>query len=187
MSRGRPPKSRSPASDDTSVTPTIGHVTNQDQAREDGIALGDRGASVGRDAHGIISTGDHATNIQIRAETVLPPDALRPATDVEAPPGLRRLSDRAELFVGRHQELAALEERLAADRDPVVVLALHGLGGIGKSTLAARYAASSGLNPVWWITADTPANIEAGLASLTIALQPGLSTVLPQRILSNIG
>ena len=31
----------------------------------------------------------------------------------------------------------------------------------------------------WWITAGTPAGIDAGLAGLAVALQPALSGVLP--------
>jgi NB-ARC domain-containing protein len=63
----------------------------------------------------------------------------------------------------------------------VVVLAVHGLGGVGKSTLAARWAAihATGYVVTWWITAATPADIDAGLAGLAVALQPALSRVLP--------
>ena len=32
---------------------------------------------------------------------------------------------------------------------------------------------------MWWITADTPAAIEAGLAALAVAVQPALSRALP--------
>lgn len=38
-----------------------------------------------------------------------------------------------------------------------MVAAVSGLGGIGKSTFAARYARlhSGRFHPAWWITADT--------------------------------
>lgn len=54
---------------------------------------------------------------------------------------------------------------------------MHGLGGIGKSTLAARWArAHAGEHEAtWWITADTPAGLDAGLAGLAIALEPEAS------------
>ncbi|WP_273699974.1 tetratricopeptide repeat protein [Actinomadura graeca] len=83
------------------------------------------------------------------------------------------------LFVGRRDELDELEAALLAPGG-VVVAAVHGLGGIGKSTLAARYAAGRGgrWNPVWWITADAPQAVQAGLAALATALQPALGTVL---------
>ena len=63
----------------------------------------------------------------------------------------------------------------------VVVQAVHGLGGVGKSTLAARWAAAHAAEYVvtWWITAATPADIDAGLAALAVALQPALTGVLP--------
>ena len=59
--------------------------------------------------------------------------------------------------------------------------AVHGLGGIGKSTLAAHWAAAhaSDYTLTWWITAATPADIDTGLAALAAALQPALSGVLP--------
>jgi hypothetical protein len=121
---------------------------------------------------GIISTGDKAINTQ----TVRPAEALRPVTQVSAPPGLMNVPFHAQVFVGRSDELTDLETALA-EAGGVVVAAVHGLGGVGKSTLAARYAASCAetLNPVWWITADTTASVEAGLAALTVALQPELA------------
>jgi len=70
----------------------------------------------------------------------------------------------------------------------VVVAAVHGLGGIGKSTLAARYAIAQArtgrCHPVWWITADTPAAVQTGLASLAAALEPQLKTALPLEALA---
>ena len=81
--------------------------------------------------------------------------------------------------------MAALKAALASD-NKVVIAAVHGLGGIGKSTLAARYAtAQAGQhNPVWWITADTPAAIQAGLAALSTALQPELTQSVPLEVLA---
>ncbi|TDB76371.1 tetratricopeptide repeat protein, partial [Actinomadura sp. KC216] len=59
----------------------------------------------------------------------------------------------------------------------VVVQAVHGLGGVGKSTLAAYWARTHlrGHDVAWWITADTPAALEAGLHALAVALEPGLA------------
>ena len=56
----------------------------------------------------------------------------------------------------------------------VVVQAVHGLGGVGKSTLAAEWAAAHAADYTltWWITAAAPADIDAGLASLAVTLQP---------------
>jgi hypothetical protein len=81
-------------------------------------------------------------------------------------------------FVGRVDELelltdalTRLDERAAGG---VVVQAMHGLGGVGKSTLAAYWARAHAVDyeVVWWITADTPAGLDAGLADLAVALEP---------------
>ncbi|MCO5996232.1 tetratricopeptide repeat protein [Actinoallomurus rhizosphaericola] len=136
---------------------------------------------VGGDNEGIISTGPGATNIQ----AVLPAEALRPVDQVDAVPGLSNVPAGQHDFVGRSDELADLEEALAG-AGPVVVAAVHGLGGVGKSTLTARYAAAHAgrLNPVWWVTADTAASLQAGLAALTVGLQPELAAVLPLEALA---
>lgn len=84
-------------------------------------------------------------------------------------------------FVGRVAELGLLTEALTRTGERaaggVVIQAVHGLGGIGKSTLAARWArAHAGEHEAtWWITADTPAGLDAGLAGLAIALEPEAS------------
>ena len=87
---------------------------------------------------------------------------------------------RPDLFVGRDEVLAGLRAALTAESGMVVVT-VAGLGGIGKSTLAARYAATCPGDHalLWWITADAPATIEAGLAGLAVAVQPALSQALP--------
>ncbi|MGW6501348.1 helix-turn-helix domain-containing protein [Nonomuraea angiospora] len=82
-----------------------------------------------------------------------------------------------QVFVGRWQELAVLKEAVGA---------VHGLGGVGKSTLAARYAVAQAgaCNPVWWITADSSEAVRAGLAALMVALQPELTEALPLEALA---
>ncbi|MEU5869787.1 tetratricopeptide repeat protein [Nonomuraea sp. NPDC047529] len=137
-----------------------------------------------------------AARDQIINETVLPVEALRPVTEVAAPPRLVNLPRHTRTFVGRGDELAALEAALRGGGE-VVVAAVHGLGGVGKSTLAAHYAlaqataartagrdAARRLNPVWWITADSGPAVQAGLAALAVALQPELATALPLEALA---
>ncbi|WP_461063414.1 tetratricopeptide repeat protein [Streptomyces pseudoechinosporeus] len=125
-------------------------------------------------------------NIQTRAEhaTVLPPDAFVPMGELSAPEGLTKLPLHTPHFVGRGQALALLDTKLDGSGG-VVVQAVHGLGGIGKSTLAAHWAATraDSHHPIWWITADTPAALDAGLAELATALQPALAGVLPAEAL----
>ena len=140
----------------------------------------DESISAQGDISGIASTGDYVTNVQAKQATVLPAEVFRPVSEVAAPPGLMNLPVRPELFVGRDEAVADLRAALAAGSG-VVVVAVVGLGGVGKSTLAARYAATcpGDHSVVWWITADTPAAIDTGLAALAVAMQPALSRALP--------
>ncbi|MFE9574295.1 tetratricopeptide repeat protein [Streptomyces sp. NPDC006692] len=110
----------------------------------------------------------------------LPPAELQPAAQVDAPPGLDNLRSRRHLFVGRASELDLLDAALD-DQAGAVVQAVHGLGGIGKSTLAAHWAATRahGCAPVRWIEADSRAGVQQGLADLATALQPALASALP--------
>ncbi|WP_192810125.1 helix-turn-helix domain-containing protein [Actinomadura rudentiformis] len=89
-------------------------------------------------------------------------------------------------FVGRTEELAQLSRAwtaparrtgAAGTRAGVVVQAVHGLGGVGKSTLAAYWARTrlDEVGVAWWITADTTTGLEAGLAGLAVAVQPELA------------
>ncbi|WP_285788214.1 PQQ-binding-like beta-propeller repeat protein [Micromonospora sp. NBRC 101691] len=131
---------------------------------------------------GIASTGDHATNTQhvtvVSAEALVAPEA------VPAPAGLVNLPARLRHFVGRADALGWLDGA-AEDPAAVVVQAVHGPAGVGKSALVARWAADrrEDHRPVWWITADSPAALDAGLAALAVALQAGLGAVLPSRAL----
>ncbi|MHC5703512.1 tetratricopeptide repeat protein, partial [Streptomyces tirandamycinicus] len=131
---------------------------------------------------GSVLTGDGATAIQ------LPPEAFVPPAHVLAPPGLDNLPARPALFVGRARELERLDAALAS-QGQAVVQAVHGLGGIGKSTLAAHWAATRphGHTPLRWITADSPAAVQQGLADLATALQPALATALPDQALAEWG
>jgi len=148
---------------------------------------GGRSISADGDILGIASTGDNAVIVQYRAEqmTVLPAEAFALVADLAVPPGLANLPDRSAPFVGRSAGLARLD---AAQAGPggVTVQVVHGLGGIGKSSLAAHWAAAHADDYVltWWIISDTPASIDAGLAGLAMALQPALSGALREDVLS---
>ena len=106
---------------------------------------------------------------------VLYRETIRSAESLEAQPGLNTLPMRTDLFVGRAHELDRLDSALAAPGS-AVVLAVHGLGGIGKSTLVAHWAATRGYGyyPIRWIVAETTANIQQGLAELASDLEPAL-------------
>ncbi|GGP82258.1 tetratricopeptide repeat protein [Streptomyces melanogenes] len=136
---------------------------------------GDRSVAIGGNSHASILTGDNARVVN------LPPEALRPMAEVDAPDGLDNLPYRKDL-VGRAADLDALNQALTRPGQ-AVVQAVHGLGGVGKSALAIHWAATrgrqQGLAPTRWITADSPESLQQGLAGLATALQPGLSQVLP--------
>jgi len=139
--------------------------------REEPIAA----AVTGGDDCRIVPAGAGAT---IQHVTVSFPEA--PA-EIAAPANLTNIPRRGRVFVGREDELASMEHALAGSGSGrVVVTAARGLGGIGKSALAARYAASHAgrWNPAWWITANSPASVQAGLADLATALLPELTAAL---------
>ncbi|MFE6481575.1 tetratricopeptide repeat protein [Streptomyces sp. NPDC057757] len=130
-------------------------------------ASGERSVAAGGDIRQV-ATGDFATLAE--HATVLPPEAFTTGP-VTSP--VRNVPPRGARFVGRARELAQLE---AAFGEPggVVVHAVHGLGGIGKSALAAHWSGTTDFNPVWWITAESRTDLDAGLAALGRALQPAL-------------
>ncbi|SNX62841.1 tetratricopeptide repeat protein [Streptomyces sp. TLI_55] len=144
-------------------------------------AVGRRSIAAGQGVRQAL-TGDGSVALYAEKSVNLPAEAFAlPAT---APEGLVNLPDRTSLFVGRARELALLDEAFR-EANGVVVQAVHGLGGIGKSTLAAHWAAGrvGSYNPVWWITAETPADLDTGLAELAVALQPALRDVLSREAL----
>src|SRR5262245_48305196 len=60
-------------------------------------------------------------------------------------------------FMGRDDSLAAIEETLKRFEGRVAITALHGLRGVGKTTLAAAYAEKhrTDYRAIWWIGART--------------------------------
>jgi hypothetical protein len=137
-------------------------------------ASGDAAVAVGRDVNGIVQIGDGAHAVQFQFGPVPSPHS------VEVRPGLNNLPVRTDLFVGRAHELDRLDLALATPGGAVVEV-VHGLGGIGKSTLVAHWAATRGHGhyPIRWIVADTPADIQQGLADLASDLEPTLVGGLP--------
>ncbi|MFH9073636.1 tetratricopeptide repeat protein [Streptomyces alboflavus] len=115
---------------------------------------------------------DLVNPVAVHAAYALPPEAYAPIPDSAAAGGVSNIG--TGLFVGRVDELEALEAAFARPGE-VVVHAVHGLGGAGKSALAARWAARRPEKVRWWITADTETAVNAGLASLARALWPGLA------------
>ncbi|MFI6520840.1 tetratricopeptide repeat protein [Spirillospora sp. NPDC050679] len=147
---------------------------------------------------GQIATGDNAAQSQQNAHHTGPGPFVQAAPDstinigsvpailgqeagwlpVSLPP------HAGELFVGREAELARLDAAFAATAGggaaAVVhqrVGAVHGLGGIGKSTLAAQWAHRhrDEFDLVWWVVAGSRQAVWQELARLAVALDPGLA------------
>jgi tetratricopeptide (TPR) repeat protein len=75
-------------------------------------------------------------------------------------------------FLGRNDDLAAIDHALNGKDGRAAITALHGLRGVGKTTLAAAYAerSSASYRIVWWIRAETEATIRADLVGLGVQL-----------------
>ncbi|MFD9645391.1 tetratricopeptide repeat protein, partial [Streptomyces sp. NPDC059082] len=135
---------------------------------------GDR--PIGAESVQVALSGDHA---QV---TVLPEQAAHWARTVEVPTGAGFLPESASgVFVGREEELTSLRRMLTGEGAAAVVQprrtsarAISGLGGVGKSALALRYAHRyrDSYTLVWWVSAESPETIVSGLGRITEQLCP---------------
>ncbi|MFE1908467.1 tetratricopeptide repeat protein [Streptomyces gardneri] len=134
---------------------------------------------------GAIAAGRDVTNsvtqyVEAEQAFVLSPDAHGPIPADAPGRGVSNIPATSETFVGRASELTALEEAFTGLGE-VLVQAVHGLGGVGKSALAAQWAAGRHETVRWWITANTAPSIDSSVAALARALQPGLAS-LPDEV-----
>jgi tetratricopeptide (TPR) repeat protein len=92
-------------------------------------------------------------------------------------------------FMGRADSLAAINTALKRYEGRVAITALHGLRGVGKTTLAAAYAERhrDKYRATWWIRAQTDLTMRADLVGLGVRLkwvaadekeEPALPTVM---------
>jgi tetratricopeptide (TPR) repeat protein len=77
-----------------------------------------------------------------------------------------------EHFLGRDEALKAIEKSLARYEGRVAITAVHGLRGVGKTTLAAVYAEKhrGDYRATWWIRAQTESSMRADLVAFGVRL-----------------
>ncbi|MGN9846932.1 FxSxx-COOH system tetratricopeptide repeat protein, partial [Nonomuraea sp. H19] len=89
---------------------------------------------------------------------------------------VRRLEEpRAWQFVGRAQALEQLADMLPHPGEPAMVRqVVQGMGGVGKSELVRHYIRThkDRYQVAWWITADSPENLQQGFSALAAAIHP---------------
>lgn len=75
-------------------------------------------------------------------------------------------------FLGRDADLAAIDAVLGRLEGRIAITALHGLRGIGKTTLAAAYAEHhrEDYRVTWWIRAQSESTMRADLVGLGVRL-----------------
>jgi hypothetical protein len=84
-------------------------------------------------------------------------------------PPIWNVQPRNANFTGRNAVLEHLRNQLAANPVSVVLpVALHGLGGVGKTQVALEYAHrfKADYDLVWWVDAEQPDQISRSLAEL---------------------
>ncbi|ADB74140.1 FxSxx-COOH system tetratricopeptide repeat protein [Geodermatophilus obscurus] len=87
-------------------------------------------------------------------------------------PAVWKVPPRNPRFTGRDGMLTELRRRLHAGEGTLVVQALYGLGGVGKTQLAIEYAHrfAADYDLIWWIDAEQPVLIPEQLARLAESL-----------------
>jgi len=166
------------------VTACVAH------AESEGIALGKESADISRwdSMHAqmldrVVEGRTQARHAKTAREEMARRAARPTAADAssggipESRPPTVSLPARNPLFTGRSDLLRELATRLQTG--PVAVVAMRGLGGIGKSSLALEFAYqardSGHYAIVWWVRADSPLTLSADLAALAaeVGIGPG--------------
>jgi hypothetical protein len=116
-------------------------------------------------------TAEPAVGLMAAGQGTWPAGRLEAARRPEPGGQPVRLAPRPVVLAGREGLLAELDGRLAAGPGPVVV-ALCGLGGAGKTSVAVEYAHRhlAGVDVCWQFPAEDPAVLEAEFAVLAARL-----------------
>ena len=102
--------------------------------------------------------------------------AFARATGTEPPPSAAAITNvpirEPAHFMGRDDALSALRAAFSGKAGRVAITALHGLRGVGKTTLAATYAERrrGDYRAIWWIRAGTVTGLHADLVALGVRL-----------------
>ncbi|MBR7832413.1 tetratricopeptide repeat protein [Actinospica durhamensis] len=92
-------------------------------------------------------------------------------------PRVWNVAARSSVFTGRDEVMERLRQHVVGGSATVILpVALHGLGGVGKTQLAQEYALrfSADYDLVWWIGAESTEFIDEALAGLARRLRlPG--------------
>lgn len=92
--------------------------------------------------------------------------------DSQDPPRVWRMPSRNVAFTGREALVSGLRYRLSKAA-PAARLALHGMGGVGKTQIAIEYSYrfAGEYRIVWWIRAEHPEVIAEQLLDLAVVLK----------------
>src|SRR5947209_4925285 len=115
----------------------------------------------------------------------------RPLHEQELPfPPVWNIPFQIPLFVGREDILQQLHDALLSGKTTILTQAISGLGGIGKTVTAVKYAFQyrQEYDAVLWIDADSRERLISGLVNIAFELNlPEKRLKEPNRIITAVG
>ncbi|WP_432177088.1 FxSxx-COOH system tetratricopeptide repeat protein [Streptomyces sp. Tue6028] len=164
---GRSPLWEYEAALETADDELAAHHSQMTAAREQ---MGVASAPARQEASPTVVVGEVVRDV--RADAADSPQRRKPETS--SPRVWGNVPPRNPNFTGRADLLKLLHIHLR--QDTVLPVAIHGMGGVGKSQLAVEYVYryQSDYDVVWWIPAEQPALINQAMAELARRL--GITT-----------